>query len=296
MAGRIEQVEWQGRTIHTEVVGSGPPLVLVHGTPWSSWVWRPLLPHLRERWTVHLWDLPGYGRSSKNPEHGVDLPTQSRALADLLETWGLSTVRPHVVAHDIGGAVALGAALDHGARLRSLALLNAVVRRPWGSPFYRLMQANEHVFSALPAALHAALVREYVAGTGGRSRTADEIAHLAAPWLDREGQEAFYRQVAQVRPDDTDPVEARLAGLDPRTASTGPVIVIWGVEDTWLPLQHGRDLAAAIPSARFVAVPDAGHLVQLDRPAELVAVLDDWLKAIEDPREVRPRPSIAGGG
>lgn len=62
--------------------GSGPPLVFCHGTPWSSIVWQPFAAALSAEFTVYLWDMPGYGLSSKDSEHPVDLAVQGELLTD----------------------------------------------------------------------------------------------------------------------------------------------------------------------------------------------------------------------
>ncbi|QFU98829.1 Pimeloyl-(acyl-carrier protein) methyl ester esterase [Luteimicrobium xylanilyticum] len=109
-------VPWRGRTVAWDRFGSGPPLVLLHGTPWSSALWRPVATALAQEFTVHLWDMPGCGASSKEPSHAVDLGVQGELFADLLDLWELE--RPHVVAHDIGGAVALRGTVRTGSRGR----------------------------------------------------------------------------------------------------------------------------------------------------------------------------------
>ncbi|WP_410620153.1 alpha/beta fold hydrolase [Amycolatopsis sp. cmx-8-4] len=112
----MENFDWQGRRIAWERAGSGPAVVFCHGTPWSSWLWRPFAEALSGDFTVYLWDMPGYGRSSKDPSHAVDFGVQTEAFAALLTHWGLE--RPHVVAHDYGGAVSLRAHLFHGVSVR----------------------------------------------------------------------------------------------------------------------------------------------------------------------------------
>jgi pimeloyl-ACP methyl ester carboxylesterase len=140
---------WQSRTIAWDRFGDGPPLVLLHGTPWSQYLWRPYAEALASRFTVHLWDMPGYGRSSKDPAHTVDLGFQSEVFAHLLRDWGLE--RPHVIAHDYGGTVALRARLLHGVQYESLCLIDVVALRPWGSPFYPTRTRTRRRPSATPA-------------------------------------------------------------------------------------------------------------------------------------------------
>ncbi|WP_237090019.1 alpha/beta fold hydrolase [Nesterenkonia sp. PF2B19] len=90
----------------------GPDVVLCHGTPWSAAVWSAAARHLARHRRVRLWDMPGYGASAKEEQVPVDLGSQMRRFAQLLDRWRLSA--PSVIAHDIGGAVALGAHLLHG--------------------------------------------------------------------------------------------------------------------------------------------------------------------------------------
>ena len=160
--------------------------------------------------------MPGYGASSKHPEHAVDLGVQGRLLTDLLAHWGLAA--PHVVAHDIGGAVSLRARLLHGAAYASLALVDVVALRPWGSPFFRLVQEHADVFGQLPSAIHRGAVEAYVRGASHRGLDDGQLATLVGPWLGEEGQAAFYRQIAQADERFTDEVEPRLRGAGPPRA------------------------------------------------------------------------------
>ncbi len=266
----MRTLEWKGRTVAWDVVGEGPPLVLLHGTPWSSALWRPIAEALAARFTVHLWDMPGYGASSKRAEHPVGLDVQGELFAHLLGVWGLD--RPHVVAHDIGGAVALRARLLHGARFTSLALVDVVALRPWGSPFFRLVQQHAEVFEQLPPAVHRGAIEAYMRGASYRGLRDDDLAALVEPWLGEEGQRAFYRQIAQADEAHTAVLEPRLAEIDE------PVRIVWGEQDGWIPADRAERLRAAIPGSTLALIPDAGHLIQLDAPAALAAELSGWLE------------------
>lgn len=241
------------------------PVVLLHGTPFSSYVWRGVARALAHRHQVFVWDMPGYGASEKADGQDVSLAAQGRVFTDLLAHWGLG--EPAVVAHDFGGAVALRAHLLHDARYRRLALVDPVALAPWGSPFFRLVGEHSTVFDQLPPALHRALVREYVSSASSPGLHPASLDRLVEPWLGDGGQAAFYRQIAQADQRYTDEVQDRYGSVGI------PVLVCWGAEDTWIPLAKGEELASRIPGARLTTIPGAGHLVQEDAPAELTAAL-----------------------
>lgn len=259
---------WRGRTVRWDSFGEGPALVFLHGTPWSSALWRPIAEALSAQFTVYLWDMPGYGSSSKGPSHAVDLGVQGELFADLLDFWGLD--RPHVVAHDFGGAVALRTRLLHGAAYASLALVDVVALSPWGSPFFNLVKEHAAVFEQLPAAVHRGAVEAYIRGASHRGLRADDLAMLVEPWADAEGQAAFYRQIAQAD-------ERFTAEIEPLYGSiTEPVHIVWGREDTWIPSDRAQRLGERIPHASIALIDGAGHLIQLDAPAALAAELTRW--------------------
>ena len=261
--------ETDGHRVRWTTAGHGPPVVFCHGTPWSSRLWESIATALSADRQVFLWDMPGYGESSMDAGADVSLATQGRVLAALLDHWGLDA--PDVVAHDYGGATALRAHLLHGARYRSLALVDVVALAPWGSEFFRLVHDNAPVFEALPEPLHEALVTAYVRGASARGLSPDAERMLVGPWLGERGRPAFYRQIAQADQRFIDEVEPLYPQLDL------PVRVVWGTDDTWIPVDRAHRLAEVIPGARLDLVPGAGHLIQLDAPERLTAVLARWL-------------------
>lgn len=271
---------WRGREVAWTAFGSGPPLVFCHGTPWSSWLWEPYARALAAEFTVHLWDMPGYGASSKDAGHDVDLGVQGELFADLLEHWRPAwsggpddgpAPLPHVVAHDYGGAVALRAALLHGARYASLCLVDVVALRPWGSPYFALVREHAAVFMSTPATVHRGALEAYVRTAAHRPLRDEDLAALVAPWTGEAGQAAFYRQIAQADERYTAQLEPLLGGLDV------PTRVLWGEQDTWIPADRAQRLADALPDADVRLLPGAGHLVQLDAPVALAVELQRWL-------------------
>jgi pimeloyl-ACP methyl ester carboxylesterase len=250
--------------------GDGEPVVFCHGTPWSSALWRPVADALSREYRVYLWDMPGYGASSKGADHRVSLDVQGELFADLLAEWGLES--PHVIAHDYGGVVSLRAHLLHGARFASLALVDVVALAPWGSSFFRLVRDHEGVFAAIPPSIHEGVVQAYIAGASHTGLTEDQMEMLVAPWRGTEGQAALYRQMAQADQAYTDEVEPRYGEINL------PTLVVWGTDDTWIPVDRAHRLAALIPGARLELVDNAGHLIQLDAPEATATILHGWLR------------------
>ena len=253
-----QQVAW-GR------IGKGPPLVLIHGTPFSSAVWRRIAPLLARHWTVHAFDLLGYGQSEMREGQDVSLGVQNRLLASLFAEWALE--RPDMLCHDFGGATALRAYLLDGLRYRSLTIFDAVALAPWGSPFVAHVRQYEAAFTGLPAYAHDALLRAYIQGAAFRPLTAETLRLYMSPWQGELGQAGFYRQIAQMDQRYTDEVEGLYRPLD------CSVTVLWGQEDAWIPIEKGEALAKAISTEPLIRIPDAGHLVQDDAPEAIVAAM-----------------------
>jgi pimeloyl-ACP methyl ester carboxylesterase len=128
-----EKFDHEGNQVAWGKIGNGPPLVLLHGTPFSSQVWRRIAPLLARKFTVYFFDLIGYGQSEMRSGQGVSLNVQNDLLAALFDHWKIDT--PEVLAHDFGGATAMRAWHLNGLRYKRLTIFDAVVVWPWGSPF-----------------------------------------------------------------------------------------------------------------------------------------------------------------
>lgn len=254
-----------GNAVRWGKVGSGPPLVAIHGTPFSSQVWRRIIPQICDQRTVYYFDLVGYGQSEMREGQDVSLGVQNDTLVALFNEWEIE--KPDMLAHDFGGATALRAYYLNGLRYRSLTIFDAVALAPWGSPFVRHVRENEAAFSGLPGYMHEALLRAYLRTSAYNSLSEEALAIYAAPWLGPIGQPAFYRQITQMDQRFTDEVEGRYAQMD------CPVAVLWGQHDEWIPYEKGRELAKLISEDDCLPIPGSGHLAQEDRPEVIVAAV-----------------------
>ncbi|GAB3171434.1 alpha/beta fold hydrolase [Streptomyces incanus] len=247
----------------------GSPVVLVHGTPYSSFLWRDVAPALARTRTVYVFDHLGYGQSDKHEGQDLTLTTQAHRFARLLDHWGLD--EPSVVAGDIGGAVVLRAYLLESARYRDLTIFDAVSGGSWERGLFRLIRENPEVFAALPGYAHEALVASHLRNASHRGLRPDVLEAYLAPWRGPEGQAAYYRQYRQLAEADTRPYEDLLGTI------TVPVRLLWGRHDRILPPEYGTWLHDRIPHSTLHWIDDAGHLLQEDAPARLIAHLLDEL-------------------
>jgi pimeloyl-ACP methyl ester carboxylesterase len=260
-----------GDTVRFDTLGAGPPLVLVHGTPSSSYLWRHVAEELSRDWTVFVYDLLGYGASDKRDGQDVSIGAQTRVLCELLDHWGLES--PAIAAHDIGGAITLRAHLLEGRDFSKLALLDPVVLAPWGSPFFTLVRDHAEVFEQLPAAIHAAVVAAYLRGAFHVRLGDPELAPYVDPWLGAAGQDAFYRQIAQADQRFTDEIEPLLDEI------RAPVSLLWGAEDRWITVATGARLAELVAGGKLTTIADAGHFLQEDAPQPVAEALRAFLLA-----------------
>mgnify|MGYP001053212160 CR=1 FL=1 len=255
----------EGNAVRWGRIGRGLPLVAIHGTPFSSQVWRRIVPQLADRRTIYYFDLVGYGLSEMCEGQDVSLAVQNRVLAALFTEWGLES--PDVLAHDFGGATALRAYYLNGLRYSSLTIFDAVALAPWGSPFVQHVRKNEAAFSGMPDYMHRALLRAYLQTDAHNPLSEAALEIYSAPWLGSIGQAAFYRRIAQMDQKFTDEVEGRYGRME------CPVTVLWGQDDEWIPFEKGVALAASISDAECISISGSGHLVQEDRPEAIVAAV-----------------------
>jgi len=247
----------QGR-IRWDVFGKGSPLVLLHGTPNWSWIWRKVVPLLAGEHRVFVFDWPGFGTSDRHEGQNISWEEQPRRLIELLAHWQLD--RPAIVAFDFAPIFALRAHLLHGAAFGPLVLADAAVIPPFVTDFSRLAHDNIDVFRRLPTYVAEAMIESHL--RRATHRPLDETARegYMRPWRGDDGVAAYWRAVAQYDESMARPVAERLGDL------VLPTLVLWGEEDRWLPPAMGKALADAVPGADLQLVPEAGHFLPEDAP------------------------------
>ncbi len=255
----------EGNLVRWGRMGQGPALVAIHGTPFSAQVWRRIVPHIAPYRMVYFYDLIGYGQSEMHCDQDVSLGVQNTVLAGLFAHWGLT--QPDILAHDFGGATVLRGHFLNGLQYRSLTIFDAVALAPWGSPFVQHVRKHEEAFAEMPDYMHEALLRAYLQTSAHLALPEDALQIYLSPWIGAVGQPAFYRQIAQMDQCYTDEIEPIYQKMP------CPVQVLWGAQDDWIPPAKGHDLAQKISDKPCQIIENAGHLVQEDRPEDIVAAV-----------------------
>lgn len=244
-------------------------VVFLHGFGASSYSWRKVVVRLGGYRTV-AFDLHGFGYTERPP--GIAPYTSAGQVAlirDVLDR--LDVDRAHLVGHSYGGALAMAFAERYPERLLSLVLVDPAhpdypqLRRRRVAAWRPLTELYVRVWALRPELVGRAL----------RSSIADDALvtpELVDAYLERlrvEGTPRAYYGITVPTPPDGPPVD--LSGIEV------PTLVVWGAEDTVIPIAIGRSASADLPCHRFVALEGAGHMPMEERPAELAAAIRKFL-------------------
>lgn len=268
--------------MHYLQAGSGPALVLLHGWPQTSHCWRLVIDELAATHTVLAPDLRGYGRTDK-PRTGYDKRTMAADIATLVEQLGFTTAQ--VVGHDRGGRVAHRWALDRPDQVERLVVLDIVPTREvwrrmnteiatgyWHWLFHLQPDLPERLVSADIAGYLGYFFQTWTVNRHGLDRDAiDEyVRAFSTPGALRAGLDDYRASFpTDAEHDDASYAEGRRLRM--------PVLALWG--SSGLPaklptLEIWRDYADDV---RGAAIPDCGHFIAEERPAELLAHLHEFL-------------------
>lgn len=266
-----------------------PPLIFIHGTPWSSRVWAPYALSLSRQFHVYLFDRPGFGESppeqklpsapvssSNVVEFDADLARQSEVFAALFESWKAqwgNHKAAHIVAHDNAGLLSLRAYLMHGCQYASLCLINVVAIGPFGQSLFKAIGDDPAHFEKLPDMAVEGILEAYIRGAAFSELSKETMDMLKAPWLKEGGKKGFLRELCQANARST-------AAVEPRYGEVGPKVdvkIIWGENDGWINVESAFRLGKALKAKEIVVIEEAGHLVMFDQPAQLGVELGRWL-------------------
>lgn len=246
---------------------SDPAVLLVHGYPESSYMWRDALPALAGAgWRALAPDLPGYGDSAPDPPATWERHTQ--ALGRFVEELDPGPVA--LVTHDWGVMIGLRWACEHPDAVSALVIsdggffsdrrwhdLANVMRTPGEGE--QLIRA--YTYEGFQAAMHAV-------SSGISEEAVDEYWKAFADDTRRLGQLELYRSGDF---DKLVPYEGRVAALDV------PALILWGADDRFAGVAMAQRFHEELPGSELAVLDDAGHFVWEDEPQRTTAALVDFL-------------------
>jgi haloalkane dehalogenase len=251
--------------------GQGDPILLLHGEPTSSFLWRKIIPQLPGRKVAP--DLIGFGRSDKPAEIGwysydrhVDSIARLADELDLMETT--------LVVHDWGGPIGLRFAVEHPERVARLVILNTGIGggRPPSETWLRFRAVVRELGGALD------IGRLVEAGTAqGLDDDVREAYDAAFPTPESKAGALAFPELVPTEPDH--PNTAPMNNVrDALRNWRKPTLVVWGAEDTVLPPQYAQGFVELIPGARGpVLIEGASHFLQEDKPDEVAGAIRDFI-------------------
>jgi pimeloyl-ACP methyl ester carboxylesterase len=240
-----------GKRLRVARLGSGPPLVLLHGYPDNLQIWCALAPRLADRFEVIAFDWPGMGYSDAWPG-GTTPAHQADRLVRLLDAWGIE--RAGVVGLDMGGQPALAFAARHPGRARALVVMNSLVfgdeTTSWEIRVLRQFGWNRFVLRRLPWLVFRRAERTFL--PRGVALPKDLRADL---W------EAFRRPEVRTF---VSRLCAGYQGTLPRLPELYgqvrcPTLVLWAGGDKHFPPAHAERLHAAVPGSKLDVLAGAEH-------------------------------------
>ncbi len=253
--------------------GSGEPVVFLHGEPTWSFLWRKVIPPVRDAgYRCIAPDLLGFGRSDKPID--MDWYSYDRhvdTVARLFEDLGLAGAT--VVVHDWGGPIGLRVAAEHPDRVARIVIMDTGLftgHQRMSEGWLRFRDFVARV-DDLPVSL---LVRR-----GCHSDPGDEIAAAYDAPFPNAASKAGARAFPLILPTEPDmpggPEGQRV--LEAMRGDQRPKLVLWADSDPVLPLETGERFAAAIGSRIDHVIADAGHFLQEDAGPQIGALIADWL-------------------
>ncbi|MBB4662954.1 alpha/beta fold hydrolase [Conexibacter arvalis] len=283
----LQEITLHGHRIAYRAGGSGPVLVLVHGITSTSQTWSKVFPLLTRRFTVIAPDLLGHGASAK-PRGDYSLGAYASGVRDLLVALGHE--RATFVGHSLGGGVAMQLAYQFPERCERLVLVgsgglgrevNLLLRASTlpGSDVVLPLLVNRHL-------LDAGRLAGTLLGKVGLQAGTDiaEIARGHASLADRDARAAFVQTLRTI----VDPRGQRVDARDRLyLAEHVPFLIVWGEHDSIIPVAHGRDAHALVPSSRLEVFERSGHFPHVDEPTRFLEVLEEFVDSTE-PANVAP--------
>lgn len=259
-------------------LGTGQPLVFVHGLLVNGLLWKDLVAELESDFRCIVPDWPlGSHAAAMDPDAELSPPAVARLVAELIETLELEAVT--LVGNDTGGAICQLVAIHGPPRIARLVLTNSDAYENFPPRMFRYLNLLARLpggMTAMAQALRLKSGRRAPIAYGALTRRRLDDALLEA-WARPSISDAAIRHdlgrfIRGMSPRQTMEAARRLSDF------RAPTLLAWAPEDRFFPIEHAERLAAAIPDARLERIAASKAFIPLDQPQRLAAVLGDFIR------------------
>ncbi|HET9847461.1 MAG TPA: alpha/beta fold hydrolase [Candidatus Dormibacteraeota bacterium] len=250
--------------------GQGPALLLVHGIPSSSYLWRDVIDPLAATFDVVVPDLLGYGDSDKRLDADLSIAAQARYLVAFMESLGIHQAA--VIGHDIGGGIAQLMAVDEPQRVARLIVIDSVVDNNWPVP--DIARLKEPVWDQIMVNidLRDGLRKGLEAGIVTPGRVTDEVVdEWTRPFQDLGGRRAYLRAARALNNRDLTSRSKHIEEIG------SPTMILWGANDKFLEPRWAETLKHKLRDASVEIIDPGGHFLPIDRPEAVVEAIIRFL-------------------
>lgn len=248
----------------------GEVVLLVHGIPTSSFLWRNVQAKLAPHYQVYAVDMLGYGKSDKPVDRDYSVTTQSRIIDGFADALGLRNI--NLACHDQGGAFAMIFAAHHIDKVSRFIFMNGVAYDYWPvPPIVALGQLKDAPDSQIKEILKDFNMEGMREGVHYKEKFTDDIlSKYAEPWKTEEGFRALTRVAAGATNKETTEVDLSRINV--------PALIIWGMKDPFLPFEIAERLSKDLGgSVRIDKIENAGHFLQEDVPDRVADLMHSFI-------------------
>lgn len=260
---------------------SSESIICLHGIPTWGYIFHDLAERLSKNYHVLVPDLPGYGFSNKRDNFDRAIDKQEAYLIQWMEAMNIE--KATLIAHDIGGGVALRMAVSHEERIEKLCLMNSVCYDSW--PVEMIIQLGHPSMKKFSPKVLTGFLKQGLKQGFEHSPSKEVLEAIVAPWTTEEGMISLIRDASALNTNHTTEITSLLPNIKL------PTLLLWGNKDRFQKLDYARRLERDIPNAHLKEVDKARHWVMLDQPdivyQEIKKFLDTPIfRSEEAPEEV----------
>lgn len=271
-----------GANVHYFDIGEGPVVLMVHGSGTEIGAWlAPANALAKKGYRVLAYDMPGSGLSDPEPSGEYTIPATVQTLHNFMAALHLEAVT--VVGHSTGGQTAWTASLEMPRQIARLVLV-APTGHPHPSPLTWQLAKIPVVGEVMRFITPKFVIRDNLRQTFyDKNKISEQLVDRYSTMIRKEGtRTALLEKMRSVS----------FAGHENVRCIAYPTLIVWGQQDTWLPVELGRWFADQIKQAELLVLPNIGHDVPEEiAPETFASHLDAWLS--KTPTAQSPSPRIA---